>query len=70
MIKLYEAKIKMIDTGAKVKVDQIHVETVIPGLGKEITLVSQMSVKFCEWCPVIVTKNELQKASKLLSKFH
>ena len=36
VIERYEAKIKMIDTGTKVKVDQIHVETVIPGLGKEI----------------------------------
>ena len=33
---LYSAVIKMIDSGDKLKVDQTHVETVIPGLGKDI----------------------------------
>lgn len=30
------AVVKMIDSGAKIKMDQIHVETVIPAIGKYI----------------------------------
>jgi len=35
----YSALIKLIDTGEKVKVDQAHVETVIPAIGKGVLLV-------------------------------
>lgn len=30
----YQAVIKMLDTGDKIRVDQAHVETVIPAIGK------------------------------------
>jgi len=34
VIDKYVAVIKMIDTGVKLKVDQEHLETVIPAIGK------------------------------------
>ena len=37
---LYSAVIKMIDSGDKLKVDQTHVETVIPGFGKSVKIVN------------------------------
>nr|XP_039264410.1 DNA/RNA-binding protein KIN17-like [Styela clava] len=36
----YTAIIKMIDTGAKIKVDQMHVETVLPALGKTVLILN------------------------------
>ncbi|XP_072038850.1 DNA/RNA-binding protein KIN17-like [Amphiura filiformis] len=40
VIKKYEGVIKMTDTGSKIKVDQIHVETVIPAPGKRLLVVN------------------------------
>ena len=37
---LYTAVIKMIDSGDKLKVDQTHVETVIPKIGKSVMIVN------------------------------
>ncbi|XP_059150413.1 DNA/RNA-binding protein KIN17-like [Physella acuta] len=37
---LYTGIIKMLDSGDKLKVDQTHVETVIPGLGKPVMVVN------------------------------
>ncbi|XP_005100588.1 DNA/RNA-binding protein KIN17 [Aplysia californica] len=37
---LFSAVIKMLDSGDKLKVDQTHVETVIPGLGKTVMVVN------------------------------
>jgi len=43
----YTALIKLIDSGEKVKVDQAHVETVIPAIGKEVLIV-QGAYRGCE----------------------
>ncbi|XP_034108313.1 DNA/RNA-binding protein KIN17 [Drosophila albomicans] len=40
VIDKYRAKIKFLDTGDKLKVDQAHLETVIPALDKEILVVN------------------------------
>ncbi|XP_060075719.1 DNA/RNA-binding protein KIN17-like [Ylistrum balloti] len=40
VIDLYKAVIKMIDSGDKMKVDQTHVETVIPAIGKTVIIVN------------------------------
>lgn len=36
----YCAKIKLLDTGEKVKIDQVHVETVIPAVGKPVRVLN------------------------------
>jgi len=36
----YQAVIKMIDTNDKIRVDQAHVETVIPAVGKKVLIVN------------------------------
>lgn len=36
----YQAKIKMLETGEKLKVDQAHLETVIPNIGKLVRVVN------------------------------
>jgi len=36
----YQAIIKMIDTNDKIRVDQAHVETVIPAVGKKVLIVN------------------------------
>ncbi|KAJ8047098.1 DNA/RNA-binding protein KIN17 [Holothuria leucospilota] len=36
----YTAVVKMIDSGAKIKMDQIHVETVIPAIGRKLLFVN------------------------------
>lgn len=38
MEDVYGGVIKMLDTGDKLKVDQSHLETVIPAIGTEILL--------------------------------
>lgn len=40
VMNLYTGLIKMLDSGAKVKVDQLHVETVIPGIDKPVGIVN------------------------------
>lgn len=40
VIDKYRAKIKLIETGEKLKVDQAHLETVIPNLGKQVLVVN------------------------------
>uniref|UniRef100_A0A336LSL5 CSON002695 protein n=1 Tax=Culicoides sonorensis TaxID=179676 RepID=A0A336LSL5_CULSO len=40
VIDKYQAKIKLLETGEKLKVDQAHVETVIPNLGKHVKVVN------------------------------
>ena len=39
MKDLYTAVVKMLDSGDKLKIDQEHLETVIPGLGKRTTCI-------------------------------
>ena len=36
----YQAIIKMIDTNNKIRIDQAHVETVIPAIGRKILIVN------------------------------
>jgi len=36
----YQAVVKMIDTNDKIRVDQAHVETVIPAIGKKVLIVN------------------------------
>lgn len=36
----YRAKIKLLETGEKVKIDQTHVETVIPAVGKPVRVLN------------------------------
>lgn len=36
----YQAKVKLIESGEKLKVDQEHLETVIPAIGKEIMVLN------------------------------
>lgn len=36
----YQAIIKMIDTNDKIRIDQVHVETVIPAIGKKVLVVN------------------------------
>jgi len=36
----YEAVVKMLDTNDKIRVDQAHVETVIPAIGKKVLIVN------------------------------
>ncbi len=38
MIDKYTAVVVLTSTGAKLKLDQIHLETVIPGLGKPVLI--------------------------------
>ncbi|XP_041457978.1 DNA/RNA-binding protein KIN17-like isoform X2 [Lytechinus variegatus] len=40
VIDRYTGVIKLIDLGSKVKIDQVHLETVIPGIGKPICIVN------------------------------
>lgn len=40
VVNKYEAKIKMLETGEKLIVDQAHLETVIPNLGKLVRVVN------------------------------
>lgn len=40
VIDKYRAKIKLIETGEKIKVDQAHLETVIPAVGKNILVLN------------------------------
>lgn len=40
VIEKYRAKIKLLETGEKVKVDQAHVETVIPAVGKLVRVLN------------------------------
>ncbi|KAH8305843.1 hypothetical protein KR059_012770 [Drosophila kikkawai] len=40
VIDKYQAKVKFLDTGEKVKVDQAHLETVIPALDKPVMVVN------------------------------
>ncbi|XP_022233656.2 DNA/RNA-binding protein KIN17 [Drosophila obscura] len=40
LIDKYQAKIKFLDTGEKLKVDQAHLETVIPAMGKTVLVVN------------------------------
>ncbi|CAF4366466.1 unnamed protein product [Adineta steineri] len=36
----YQAVVKMLDTNDKIRVDQAHVETVIPAIGKNVLIVN------------------------------
>lgn len=36
----YQAVIKMLDTNEKIRIDQAHVETVIPAIGKKVLVVN------------------------------
>ena len=36
----YQAIIKMLDTNDKLRIDQVHVETVIPAIGKKVLVVN------------------------------
>jgi len=38
VVDVYGAKIKMLDTGDKIQVDQSHLETVIPAVGKQFQI--------------------------------
>lgn len=40
VIEKYRAKIKLLETGEKVKIDQAHVETVIPAVGKLVRVLN------------------------------
>ncbi|XP_035786645.1 DNA/RNA-binding protein KIN17-like [Anopheles albimanus] len=40
VIDKYQAKIKLLETGEKLKVDQAHLETVIPAVGKQIAVLN------------------------------
>ncbi|XP_055625828.1 DNA/RNA-binding protein KIN17 [Toxorhynchites rutilus septentrionalis] len=40
VIDKYRAKIRMLETGDKIKVDQSHLETVIPAIGKQILVLN------------------------------
>ncbi|XP_050094226.1 DNA/RNA-binding protein KIN17 [Anopheles aquasalis] len=40
VIDKYRAKIKLLETGEKLKVDQAHLETVIPAVGKQIAVLN------------------------------
>lgn len=40
VIDKYQAKIKLLDSGIKLKVDQAHLETVIPNIGKQVLVVN------------------------------
>lgn len=40
VIDKYQAKVKLIESGEKLKVDQEHLETVIPAIGKEILVLN------------------------------
>lgn len=40
VIERYAAKVKLLETGARVKVDQTHVETVIPAVGKTVRVLN------------------------------
>jgi len=40
VIEKYRAKIKLLETGEKVKIDQAHVETVIPAVGKIVRVLN------------------------------
>ncbi|XP_040169623.1 DNA/RNA-binding protein KIN17 [Anopheles arabiensis] len=40
VIEKYRAKIKLLETGEKLKVDQAHLETVIPAVGKQILVLN------------------------------
>lgn len=40
VIEKYAAVVKMLDTGAKIKVDQMHVETVLPAIGKSVLVLN------------------------------
>lgn len=40
VIDRYCAKVKLLETGEKVKVDQVHVETVIPAVGKSVRVLN------------------------------
>jgi DNA/RNA-binding protein KIN17 len=36
----YQAIIKMLETNDKIRIDQVHVETVIPAIGKKVLVVN------------------------------
>ena len=36
----YQAVIKMLDTHDKIRLDQVHVETVIPAIGRKVLVVN------------------------------
>lgn len=40
VIETYRAKIKILDSGDKIKVDQAHLETVIPAIGKSVKVLN------------------------------
>ena len=40
VVDLYSAVVKLVDTGDKLKVDQAHLETVIPACGKKVLIVN------------------------------
>lgn len=40
VIEKYRAKVKLLETGEKVKVDQTHLETVIPAVGKSVRVLN------------------------------